>query len=156
MSAPGTNVWTGCCSQVSMHWIADAAGGDWPDRARVTAVTLVTDAKRGTPSLGIGLLSDLRELFGDHEVMTTESILTALHDIVEAPWGDLRGKPLNDRGLATRLRRYDVVPKLVRDVVVSSPEDTPEKAFMMRGNAICHQHQTQKHQKQPSRMSRAL
>jgi hypothetical protein len=94
--------------------IADAAGGDWPARARVTAVTLVTDSKRGTPSLGIRLLSDLREVFGGHEAMTTESILAALHDMIEAPWGDLRGKPLNDRGLATRLRRYDVAPKLVR------------------------------------------
>jgi hypothetical protein len=94
--------------------IADAAGGDWPDRARVAAVTLVTSSKAGTPSLGILLLLDLHKVFGDNESLSTETILHALHEMVESPWGDLRGKPLNDRGLASRLRRYDIKPKVIR------------------------------------------
>jgi Protein of unknown function (DUF3631) len=44
----------------------------------------------------------------------TGAILTALHGLVEAPWADIKGKPLNDRGLAVRLRPYEVKPKLVR------------------------------------------
>jgi Protein of unknown function (DUF3631) len=40
--------------------------------------------------------------------MTTVEILQKLHGMAEAPWNDLRGKPLNDRGLATRLRQYSV------------------------------------------------
>ena len=94
--------------------IADAAGGDWPDRARVAAVTLVTSSEAGSPSLGILLLSDLRQVFGDNEALSTETILNSLYEIVESPWTELRGKPLNDRGLAYRLRRYDIKPKVIR------------------------------------------
>ena len=103
--------------------IADAAGGEWPKRARETAVTLVTASKAATPSLGIRLLADLRDVFGDRENMATENILSALHAIEEAPWGDLRGKPLDSRGLARRLRQYDVRPTTVRELV------TPAKGY---------------------------
>jgi 5S rRNA maturation endonuclease (ribonuclease M5) len=88
--------------------VADAAGGDWPTTAREAAVALVADSKSATPSLGIRLLADLRDIFGDTEAMSTEAILTALHGIEEAPWADLKGKPLNARGLAARLRQYEV------------------------------------------------
>jgi Protein of unknown function (DUF3631) len=94
--------------------VADVAGGDWPEHARVAAVTLVTLAKQSSPSLGIRLLSDLRTLFGNVDVMATDTILKKLHELIESPWGDLRGKPLNDRGLAKLLRPYDVKPKLLR------------------------------------------
>ena len=43
--------------------------------------------------------------------MTTEDILKALHNLEEAPWGGINGKPLDDRGLAKRLREYGVKPK---------------------------------------------
>ena len=94
--------------------IADAAGGEWPDRARVAAVALVALSKAGTPSLGIRLLADLHQVFGDHDSLSTETILNSLHEMVESPWGDIRGKPLNDRGLASRLRRYDIKPRVIR------------------------------------------
>ena len=94
--------------------VADAAGGDWPTLAREAAVTLVTDAKQSTPSLGIRLLSDLRAVFGDHDALSTEAILHALHQIEEAPWGDLRGKPLDARGLANRLKPYGITSGPVR------------------------------------------
>ena len=32
----------------------------------------------------------------------------------EAPWSDIKGKPLNDRGLAVRLRQYSVKSKTLR------------------------------------------
>jgi hypothetical protein len=94
--------------------IADAAGGAWPDRARVSAVTLVTEAQGSTPSLGIRLLSDLRSVFGDADQMFTSEILQTLNRLEEAPWGDLYGKELNARGLAQRLHKYDVTSKTVR------------------------------------------
>ncbi len=94
--------------------IADAAGGDWPDRARAAAVTLVTESKESTPSLGVRLLADLRTVFGEADAMLTETILAALHSLDEAPWADLRGKPLDARGLATRLRGYGVTRGSVR------------------------------------------
>jgi hypothetical protein len=94
--------------------VADAAGGDWPERARVAAVTLVTLSRESVPSLGIRLLADLRQVFGIADAMATEAILKGLHGLDESTWADLKGKPLNDRGLAVRLRPYDVKPKLVR------------------------------------------
>jgi len=88
--------------------IADAAGEHWPKRARVAAVTLVAAAADREPSLGIRLLSDLRDIFGQAEQMTTAVVLERLTKLPEAPWNELKGKPLNDRGLAVRLRQYGV------------------------------------------------
>lgn len=101
--------------------VADAAGGSWPERARVAAVALVADSKRGTPSLGIKLLADLRSIFADDDHLATESILTQLHKIEESPWGDLRGKPLDARGLAKRLRPYEIKPTTIR-ILDSTPK----------------------------------
>lgn len=94
--------------------VADAAGGSWPERARVSAVSLVSDAMGGQGSLGVRLLSDLRMVFGDRPSMWTEEILTALLDIDESPWGDLKGKSLDSRRLAHFLRPYGVASKQIR------------------------------------------
>lgn len=94
--------------------VADAAGGDWPDRARAAAVSLVSESKQSTPSLGVRLLSDLRDIFGNHDALSTDEILKALHGIEEAPWADLRGKPLDARGLSNRLKPYGIGRKQVR------------------------------------------
>lgn len=94
--------------------IADAAGGTWPERARVSAVTLVTEAKGSTPSLGIRLLADVRDLFGESDHMFTSDLVRELNNLEEAPWGDLYGRELNARGLAQRLRKYDISSKTVR------------------------------------------
>jgi|HubBroStandDraft_6_1064221.scaffolds.fasta_scaffold153674_3 hypothetical protein len=94
--------------------IADLAGGDWPRRARVAAVTLVTASREAEPSLGVRLLADLRAAFADAAFMATGQILSALHMMEEAPWGDLNGKPLDARGLATQLRQYGIKPEVTR------------------------------------------
>lgn len=94
--------------------VADAAGGDWPERARVAAVSLVSASKAGTPSLGIRLLSDLKTVFGFSDAISTKTIIETLTAIPEAPWGDLRGKPISDTGLADRLRGYGVKSRQIR------------------------------------------
>jgi hypothetical protein len=94
--------------------IADAAGGEWPERAREAAVSLVTASKENSPSLGVQLLSDLRKIFGEAQAMTTEDALTKLISIDESPWGDLRGRPLDSRGMSNRLRPYGIAPKTIR------------------------------------------
>lgn len=94
--------------------VADLAGGEWPKRARVAAVALVTESQQSTPSLGVRLLADLRTVFGGRDVMSTEVILNGLWALDEAPWGDLRGKPLHNRGLANLLRPYGVRSTSVR------------------------------------------
>jgi hypothetical protein len=70
--------------------IADLIGGEWPDRARKAAVSLVSDAKEAEPSLGIKLLADLQTVFGDAGLMSTTAILKALHELTESPWNDLK------------------------------------------------------------------
>jgi hypothetical protein len=90
---------------------ADAAGGSWPERARQAAVALVAAKAEAEPSLGIRLLADLRYVFDECEAMSSKSILVALHELDESPWRDIRGKPLDERMLAHRLRQYGVRSK---------------------------------------------
>ena len=94
--------------------VADMVGGDWPKRARAAAVALIAAAKEIEPSLGIRLLMDLMTVFGSDDALHTKTILAKLIAIEESPWGDLRGKPLDDRGLAKRLREYSIQPDTIR------------------------------------------
>jgi hypothetical protein len=94
--------------------IADAAGGSWPQRARVSAVSFVTHFRRTPQSPGIRLLADLRTVFGGRDQMSTVDILAALNGLEEAPWANLKGKALDARGLSNRLGKYGVKPKTVR------------------------------------------
>lgn len=97
--------------------IADAAGGTWPTRARSACVELCKVAASRDASLGVRLLADLRDVFTVRaadgavdlaDALATETILDRLHAMDEAPWSDLRGKPLDSRGLARRLHQYEV------------------------------------------------
>jgi hypothetical protein len=88
--------------------VADMAGGDWPERARSAAVALVAVGKEAEPSLGVRLLGDLRIVFGNAEQVTTVAIINALREMPEAPWNDLKGRPIDDRGLALKLRKYGI------------------------------------------------
>ena len=95
--------------------VAHAAGGDWPERASVSAVSLVSaSADDGGGSLGVRLLTDLREVFGDAKEMFTEAVLAHLLSLVEAPWSDLRGKPLDPHRMAKLLKPYGVKPDQLR------------------------------------------
>jgi hypothetical protein len=92
----------------SLLAIADAAGGSWPQSARAAAVALVQEAREAPASLGLQLLADVRAVFGDRPAMLTRELLAALNALEESPWGDLKGKGLNDRQLAGMLRDYSV------------------------------------------------
>jgi DNA polymerase-1 len=106
--------------------IADAAGGDWPARARAAAIALVAESKASSPSLGIRLLADIRTVFGDRDRITTEDLLAALGSLDEAPWSEIaRGQPLNALGLANRLKTYGVSSKTIR-----TGETTTKKGYM--------------------------
>jgi hypothetical protein len=103
--------------------VADAARGDWPKRAREACAELAGAAETGEASLGVRLLADLWEVFGEHEdqngqrartgtaeKLATKVILDRLRALDESPWAGF-GKPpkeLDARGLANRLRAYGV------------------------------------------------
>ncbi len=104
--------------------MADAAGGHWPAMARAACVELTKVAADRTASLGVRLLADLRAIFtaAGVEVLPTDTLLrrlcgqepldpdsdgqTVLLD--DAPWHELRGRPLDPRGLARLLKPYAV------------------------------------------------
>lgn len=93
--------------------IADLAGDDWPEKARVTAVTVVTHSKERTPSHGVMLLRDLKEIFGraHKDKLPSDWIVRELVVMDESPWAVInRGNPLDPRGLAQRLRKYGIRP----------------------------------------------
>lgn len=96
--------------------IADAAGGWWPEAIRRDAIAAVGEAKGKGETLGIRLLADLRSAYVDRSAkhLFTSQILEHLTALEDAPWGDLRGKPLDARGLSRRLSRYGLKPRTVR------------------------------------------
>ncbi|MEL6362892.1 MAG: DUF3631 domain-containing protein [Pseudomonadota bacterium] len=100
--------------------IADAAGGDWPERARDAAVFFVKAAGARPQSLGVRLLEDFRLLFGDRLAMATTDIIGGLcnpeeHGLAaDAPWADLRGRPIDSRKLSRMLKKYEAAPRKVK------------------------------------------
>ena len=89
--------------------IAEAAGGSWPMTGRLAALALSGDDE--TPvSIGIRLLADIREVFGTEDHLTTHDLLTALHNLDDAPWGDWYGAPLTARYLSRCLGPYGLGP----------------------------------------------
>jgi hypothetical protein len=103
----------------SLLAVADLATGEWPERARLAAVALVKAAREIEPSLNIRLLADLRTIFESREHkggghLSTKTVLADLCSLENAPWNDLKGKPITDNQLARRLRQYGVKPRTLR------------------------------------------
>jgi hypothetical protein len=73
--------------------VADATGGHWPETARVTAVTLVTLRREKSGSAFV-----YWTICGPRLAMLSSS----------------QRKPLNDRGLAARLRCYSIKRRVIR------------------------------------------
>ena len=94
--------------------IADAAGGDWPQACQDAAVYLVRRGQKRAVTTGVELLRHIYEAFGEEDRLWTIKLLKLLHDRDESPWADIRGKPLTDRGLADRLKKYGITSKQVR------------------------------------------
>jgi len=95
--------------------VADQAGGNWPARARRAAVLMVTEADEADTdaSLGVRLLTDVREAFASRAipVIATKELLDLIKLVEESPW---EAFGLDDRGLARRLRAYQVSSRQVR------------------------------------------
>jgi hypothetical protein len=94
--------------------IADEAGGEWPKRAREAAVYLASRSEDEVQTAGLELLAHIKEAFGSDDYIATLTLLERLCEREESQWKDIRGKPLNDRGLASRLKPYGVKSKTVR------------------------------------------
>ena len=94
--------------------IADRAGGEWPERARAAALHLAAAGQEPTESLRVRLLADIRAAFRADQRLKTRDLIARLVEDSEAPWGDLRGKPLTDRSLARLLQPFHIRSKSLR------------------------------------------
>jgi hypothetical protein len=96
--------------------LADAAGDDWPSRARRAALVLSAGAEPEDDTLSVQLLSDVRGIFAARQVerLPTSELLDALRDLEDSPWADYRDRGLKPHGLSRLLRPYAIGPRLMK------------------------------------------
>jgi putative DNA primase/helicase len=90
--------------------IADAAGGEWPERARAAALALARS--ESSDSLSITLLRDIKSVLAadpDRERWGSTELCEQLVAIETSPWASVaRGKPITGARLARMLRPFGV------------------------------------------------
>jgi Protein of unknown function (DUF3631)/DnaB-like helicase N terminal domain len=97
--------------------IADAAGGDWPERARRALAALLSGSPAEDQSIRIKLLADIRDVFDQREVdrLLSRDLIEALTAIETSQWPEFnRGKPLTAVGLSRLLEPFEIAPKTIR------------------------------------------
>ena len=101
--------------------IADAVGGEWPEKARAAADALAAVA--GTfadgETLGTMLLADVRAVFeakGNPERIKSDDLDDALRDLSERPWESMpkTNKPITREARGRMLRNYGVNVRTLR------------------------------------------
>ena len=102
--------------------IADAAGGDWPRKARAACRALNAAAVDADDDLGVLLLADVRQVFKEsgHSVLRTAAgdpflpsatLVGELRAVEESPWADEKSDTYLTVGkLAARLKPFGVKP----------------------------------------------
>ncbi len=95
--------------------IADLVGGDWPERARSSALILSTNDEAEN-SEGVQLLADLEELFRSRgaERLTSAEIVEELGKMEERPWPEFDKDPITTRQLAMVLAPFEIRPDQFR------------------------------------------
>jgi Protein of unknown function (DUF3631) len=90
--------------------IADAAGGDWPSKARAACRTLAATAADADDDLGALLLADIRQIFADicDSFVASNVLVRELRAVEESPWND--DPQISASKLAKLLKPYGVRP----------------------------------------------
>lgn len=118
----------GLYNRIADNWrpllaIADAAGGDWPEKAREAALHLSGSAE-DDDSAGVKLLADIRTIF---ETRATISIASAdlvvdLVDMDDRPWPEWkRGKPITTVQVSRLLKPFGINSTTIRAEGYSKP-----------------------------------
>jgi len=97
--------------------IADAVGGEWPDRVRRALVELCTGKAAQDDSLGTQLLADIRRVFKARKTdrIPSEKLAAALGAMKDRPWAEWStGKPITQNQLARQLSRFQIGPRTIR------------------------------------------
>jgi len=95
--------------------IADAAGSEWPQRARQAALALAGGDEG--QSRGIELLADIKAIMARRGVdrITSGDMAEALADLEGRPWPEWRqGRPISANGVARLLRPFGIQPTMWR------------------------------------------
>lgn len=94
--------------------IAECAGNEWLERANLIALKLSTSDQ--SVSISNELLADIQEVFETKSVtkISTAELINALIEDEEKSWATYnRGKPLNPKQLAKKLKDYSIYSKSV-------------------------------------------
>jgi hypothetical protein len=104
--------------------IADAAGGEWPERARRALVEILTANAGENESIGVTLLRDIKGIFdadGAGKISSAE-LVERLKQIETSPWAEWsKGRGLSVNALASQLKKYHIYPGTIR-VGTSTPK----------------------------------
>lgn len=103
--------------------LADAAGADWPGRARAAAIATYAQRSASDDSFELRLLIDCRTVFEAREqpFLATVELLEGLCAIEDAPWADIRGKSVTPHYVAKLLRGFKVTSTRHRVGGVGNP-----------------------------------
>ena len=130
--------------------IADLCGGHWPKQARKAALAISGDGTAVDESVGIELLSDIRDIFNLKEELdqtpdakvrdqviarakeldriTSADLVRALVDMEGRPWPEYsRGKELTATQLAVLLKPFHIAPGLIRVITPGGGAGKPQK-----------------------------
>jgi len=94
--------------------IADAAGGEWPERARKAAALLSGGEPADAQAIGVQLLADIRKTFEEQnaERLASKDLTEALAGMEASPWPEWRhGKPMSAPQLARQLSKFAIAPR---------------------------------------------
>ena len=98
--------------------IADAAGGQWPTKAREAAKALSGSADDSEDLLKVRLLVDIRDTFNTRgtDRISASDLCNALAGIEESPWASFgrSNKPITPTQLARQLKPFGVRSKPTR------------------------------------------
>lgn len=101
----------------SLLAIADAAGGEWPARARRAAQRAGTAAAGDEQSVNVQLLADIRAIFSEHGVdrLPSAKLVAHLAAIEGRPWAEWKdGLPITAHGLARLLGPFGIASDTIR------------------------------------------
>lgn len=97
--------------------IADAAGGEWPARARRVAEMMTFIAARNDQSTKIALLADIRTVFLTNQVdrISSANMAAALATMEDRPWSEWKaGQPITQNSLSRMLADFGISPTGIR------------------------------------------
>jgi len=97
--------------------IADAAGSDWPARARAALADLYSSDNAKGESIGVVLLSDIRDIFCERsaEALASKELVEALAKTEGRPWPAWdNARPITPNALARLLAPFDIFPRNLR------------------------------------------